>query len=278
MEGTSGARLTAPLRGGAAAAALVRTAPGCVAHRRTRGNLVPHTCSPLLQRTQARAPRQEVPEPIGSGQSSSAMAGEVPARASCPRRPLIRDRSTGGAQTVHRCPHSPRRGGPSAGRGVVVDPQLCWRAVVIAEVDRGPDDAQADAGAPVDGRRLGPVTACSVTGVRRDRSSPAELPGSAGTRGVRGRASSAVHGRERRRSAAPLRCGAPLFENLRGFRRGRQELARSSRLGVKRAFTLVEGAARRPVAGESSGSSGARASGRLQRSGRDILPSLPCHV
>jgi len=68
-------------------------------------------------------------------------------------------------------------------------------------------DAQAAKGTPVDERRLGPATACLLTGARRHRSSAAE----AGQEASEGWASSAVRGRKRRRSAALLRCGAPPF-------------------------------------------------------------------
>jgi hypothetical protein len=58
------------------------------------------------------------------------------------------------------------------------------------------------------------------------------------------------------------------------FARRASEHGRSWRDGVNRTSTGVAGAERRSPAQESSGYSGARAVGRLQKSVRDILPSL----
>jgi len=129
-------------------------------------------------------------------------------------------------------------------------------------------DAQAAKGTPVDGRRLGPAKACLLTGVRRHRSSAAE----AGLEASEGWASSAVRGRKRRRSAALLRCGAPLFALRR-----EGSVASSPEAGGS-ASTEPPPASRASQTfetRESSGRSGARAVSRLQRSVRGIFPSLP---
>jgi hypothetical protein len=158
--------------------------------RRIRGKLrFLITCARLLRPARARVRDRRCPSRSGRGKASPrAIAGEELARASSPRWPLVR-RQLGQPRTERciGCPRPPcREIAPGSVRGVV------GRSVAVLENRGGCRSRHAllrcvsGAGAHVDGRRLGLTASRSLTGARRDRSSPSGPAGSGGTGGVRG--------------------------------------------------------------------------------------------
>jgi len=123
-------------------------------------------------------------------------------------------------------------------------------------------------GAPVDGRRFGPSATCFLTQAWCNRLLPAgACPG-----GDEERQRSGFERCERLRTP-PQRSTPPGGVLLSTQPARRASNARSKlEARVKRASTCAEGAAKRSPARESSGSSGARAVGRLQKSVRSIFP------
>lgn len=140
MEGTSGARLTPLFAEGLqrqpwSERRFASLAGGFAGIR-------PYYLRPALRPTQARTCDKEVSELIGSGQSSPASdrGGGAGEDVRVPGGPWRRGCSAGHArQLIWRAwlPANRCAGGDSRrGAGWSVDPWSCWRAVVIAEVDR----------------------------------------------------------------------------------------------------------------------------------------------
>lgn len=283
--------------------ALERTAPLRVARRRGRGNLVPFDLCSAFPAGAGAATRQEVSEPIGSGQSSPASdrKGRSWRGRSRPRWPLTRrqlDRSCIARCTAARIHCAGRRlpvrcAGWSVGLWLVLEdrrdcrsrqaapdlpgarvtspgypgrPSLSRRAEGNGE-SRSPTPVEERRGVgsrPGGGKAAGKVAgllrcASGAGGICRWKAlragGGALLDGSAatsvlyresGTRSVRGWASSAVRGRERRRSAAPLRCGAPPSRIVR--ERASRACLKPETV-VKRLSTCIDGAARRSRSG-----------------------------